>query len=160
MAERIDYDVKPTPTGPDAREELDRLLNTLHETGALRFANDLAGSSGAVSEVLVKGLGKEETLNAIQNISVLFMALSRIPPADFYKIANGLGDALQEVARDDRAADQDAAPGVTGFYRMLHDEELWRALSPLLGAAKAFSETAASEPEKPITRFTGKETVE
>ena len=49
MAERIYYEAKPTPIGPDARQEL------------------------------VDGIDRKGTLHAIQNLSILGMALSRIP---------------------------------------------------------------------------------
>ena len=97
MAKRIDYDVKPTPLGPDAREELERLLQTLHEHGILRLANDLAASNAQLTEVLVSGLRKEGSLNAIQNLSALLMVLSRIEPARFYAFLSALADAMRAV---------------------------------------------------------------
>ncbi|HBM10281.1 MAG TPA: hypothetical protein DD403_19595, partial [Pseudomonas sp.] len=99
MAERLDYDVKPTPIGPDAREELDTLLETLHQRGVLRFANDLAGSHDRLLKVLVDGMSKEGSLNAIQNLSILGMALSRIEPAQFYKIVFAFQSAFGAVSR-------------------------------------------------------------
>src|SRR5690606_6273196 len=74
MAKPIDYEVKPTPTDPTAREELDTLLQSLHERGVLRFANDLVCAQTDIAKVVVDGLGKQETLNAIQNLSILGMA--------------------------------------------------------------------------------------
>src|SRR5690606_27802927 len=114
-AERINYEVKPTPIGPTAREELDSLLETLHERGILRLANDLAGANTQVAKVLVDGLSKEGSLNAIQNISILGMALSRIPPNQFYKVVFALKDGLDHIGgyKPDPKHD-DAAPGVTG----------------------------------------------
>lgn len=53
---------------------------------------------------------------------------------------------------------QHEAPGVTGAYRMLKDEKLWSSLMPLIDGLKVFADRMGQEPEKPITRFTGKPT--
>lgn len=158
MAKPIDHDVKPTPIGPDAHEELERLLQSLHDRGVLRFANDVVCAQTDIAKVLVDGLGKEGSLNAIQNLSILGMALSRIPPAEFYKLVFGLKDAMAEVNRQVGSRGDNEAPGVRGAYRMLQDDELWASLSPLLEGLKAFAARMAQEDEKPITRFTGKPT--
>lgn len=158
MAEPIDYDVKPTPIGPDAREELDRLLQSLHEGGVLRFANDLVSSKSEVTKVLVDGLNQEGSLNAVQNLSILLMALSRIEPGEFYKVVFGLKDAMTELSRHAPSTRNEEAPGITGAYRMLHDDKLWASLTPLIGALKVFADRLGEDTEKPVTRFTGKPT--
>ncbi len=159
MAKPIDYEVKPTPIGPDAHDELQTLLQSLHERGVLRFANDVVCAQTDIAKVLVDGLGKQGTLNAIQNVSILGMALSRVPPEDFYKLVFGLKDALAQFnASATQNASEEEAPGVTGAYRMLKDEKLWASLTPLLDGLKVFAERMGQEPEKPITKFTGKPT--
>ncbi|CAM2195930.1 DUF1641 domain-containing protein [Paraburkholderia kururiensis] len=157
MAERIHHDITPPKIGTDAHEELERLLQSLHEHGVLRFANDVVCAKTPLAEVLVGGLQKEGTLNALQNLSILLMALSRIPPARFYKIAFALQGALDRAGNwQPEEADSHAAPGVTGAYRMLHDDALWEALLPLIEGLKAFAQGLEQEVEKPISTFTGK----
>lgn len=156
MARRIYYEPAPPKLGPDAHEELERLLQTLHEQGVLRLANDLVGAKTPIAAVLVDGLAKEGTLNAIQNLSVLLMALSRIPPAQFYKLVFALSDGLREASAWQRDGEGDAAPGVSGVYRMLHDESLWQALTPLVAGLKAFAAGLEREVDKPVSAFTGK----
>lgn len=158
MAERIDHNVKPTPTDTNAYQELDRLLEGLHENGVLRFANDVVRSQTQIAQVLVNGLGKEGTLNAIQNLSVLGMALSRIPPDDFYKMVFGLKDAMEQMNRHAGQTGDEAAPGLSGTYRMLHDDKLWASIMPLVEAIKVFADRMGDTSEKPVTRFTGKPT--
>src|SRR5690554_145973 len=158
MAERIDYEVKPTPIGPDAHQELERLLQGLHEQGVLRFANDLVRSQTELAQVLVDGLGKESTLNAIQNLSILGMALARIPPEDFYKLVFGLKDALVELDRHSPPKDGGDAPGVTGAYKMLKDDKLWASLTPIIEAIKVFADRMGEPADKPITKWSGKPT--
>lgn len=107
--------------------------------------------------MLIDGLGKEGTLNAIQNLSILGMALSRIPPDEFYKMVFGMKDALTEFNKQAGAANESgAAPGVRGTYSMLHDDELWASLSPLIDALKVFSQAMSQDADKPVTEFTGK----
>jgi uncharacterized protein YjgD (DUF1641 family) len=158
MAERLSYDVKPTPIGPTAREELDTLLETLHQGGVLRFANDLAGSKQQLLKVLVDGMSKEGSLNAIQNLSILGMALSRIEPAQFSKIVFAFQSAFGAVSGYKPDDKHDEAPGVTGAYKMLHDDELWAALMPIIEGLKTFASGLDKEAEKPITAFSGKKT--
>ncbi|HBI08853.1 MAG TPA: hypothetical protein DDY57_01615, partial [Franconibacter pulveris] len=92
MAKAIEYQVEPPKIGPTAEEELQRLLQTLHEHGVLRLANDLVASNNEWMQVIVSGLSRKGSLNTIQNISVLLLALSTIPPERMYKLAFGLRD--------------------------------------------------------------------
>lgn len=155
MAKAIEYQPEPAKIGPDANEELQRLLETLHQHGVLRLANDLVAANNEVAEVLVKGLQREGTLNAIQNISVILLALSSIPPERVYKLAFGLRDMA--VALSERGeTEAQKAPGVHGAWKMLQDDDLWRSLSPLLNGIKAFSKRMEEPVDKPISAFTGK----
>lgn len=156
MAERISYDIKPTKIGPDAHEELERLLQTLHEHGVLRLANNLVAANTQIAKVLVDGLNQEGTLNAIQNLSVLAMALSRIAPEQFYKVVFAAKDAFSQVSQHTPESQNTEAPGVTGAYKMLHDEALWQAITPLMEGLKAFAAGLNKEVDKPISEFTGK----
>jgi uncharacterized protein YjgD (DUF1641 family) len=158
MAQRLNYDVKPTPIGPSAQEELDTLLETLHQRGVLRLANDLVGSQDRLLKVLVDGMSKEGSLNAMQNLSILGMALSRIEPAQFYKIVFAFQSAFGAVGRYKPDEKHDEAPGVTGAYKMLHDDELWAALMPIIEGFKTFASGLDKEADKPITEFSGKQT--
>ncbi len=157
MAQPIQYSVRPARVETTASEELERLLETCHRHGLLRFANDLVASNTAVAKVIVEGLQSEGVLNAIQNLSVLLMALSRIPPAELYRIVFALKDALTRMA-DSRVDGPEAVhpPGITGAYHMLHDEQLWRALTPLCEGLKAFAEGLGRQPPNPITDFARK----
>lgn len=156
MAEPIDYDVKPSKNEPDAKDELDRLVQNLHEHGVLRMANDLVCANNAIAKVLVDGLNKEGTLNVVQNLSILAMALSRVPPDEFYRLVFALKDAGAAVSQWTAPDNDDIAPGVRGTYRILQDESLWRAITPLLEGLKAMGEGMKKPIDKPISQFTGK----
>ncbi|GAL59488.1 hypothetical protein EV102420_18_00660 [Pseudescherichia vulneris NBRC 102420] len=158
MAKAIDYQVEPPVIGPTAEEELQRLLQTLHEHGVLRLANDMVASNNDWLKVIVDGLSRKGSLNVIQNISVLLMALSTIPPERMYKLAFGLRDFMAELSREEEQpqSENGSAPGARGAWKMLHDDELWHSLMPLLNGMKAFSRRMEEKVDKPISSFSGK----
>jgi uncharacterized protein YjgD (DUF1641 family) len=153
MAEAIQYTVRPPKIAPDAHEELERLLQTCHEHGVLRFANDVVAANTEIARVLVQGLQKEGTLNAIKNISIVLMALSRIPPDDFYRVVFALKDAFSRLSGESEEERAQRAPGVVGAYHMLNDEALWKGFGPLLDALKAFAGGLDRQVENPISAF-------
>lgn len=158
MAEPIQYTPRPAKTGPDAHDELERLLQTLHRHGVLRLANDLAASNTRWAQIVVDGLSKEGSRRTVQNLSILLMLLSRIEPGHFYKVLFALRDGLETLARREPGDGTPEPPGLKGAYRMLKDESLWRALAPLIGALKTFGDGLDREVDKPVTAFTGKPT--
>jgi uncharacterized protein YjgD (DUF1641 family) len=158
MAEPIQYTPEPPKIGPDAHEELERLLQTAHEHGALRFANDLIASNTQWTQVLVDGLNKEGSRNAVQNLSMLLMLLSRIEPDQLYKLLFAARDGLEYVGRYEPKTEKPDSPGLGGLYKLLNDDALWRAVTPLLDALKIFGEGLNRDIDKPVSEFTGKPT--
>ena len=155
MAEPISYQPKPPTIGPTAREELEQLLETLHGSGLLRLANDLAAGRQDIVGILFEGLNLESSRYAVQNIAALLMMLGQIPPSRFYKITSTVKDALLAAAEEPPAEKE--PPGVRGLYKALKDEETWRALSPLVQGLLALGEGMRKPaPEKPISAVTGK----
>lgn len=161
MAERMKYQVPPTPTEPTAREAMDELIENLHQHGFLRLANDLVKSNSEVGKILVSGLNQPGTQNALQNLSLLMMTLGSVPPERFNHLLLAVRDAAMVVkpARDE-ARQEKAAPGIRGIIRLLNDEDLWRGLRPIFAALEVFSQQIDREEQKPITRFSGKPTRE
>jgi uncharacterized protein YjgD (DUF1641 family) len=158
MAEPIEYIPKPPKIGPDAHEELETLLQTMHEHGVLRLANDLIASNTQWSQVIVDGLNKKGSQNAVQNLSVLLMLLSRIEPAQFYKLLSAFQDGLEHVARSEPRDENLDSPGIKGAYKMLNDDSLWRAIMPLIEALKIFGRGLDREAKQPISQYSGKST--
>ena len=163
MAQPIAHEIRPARTETSAREELDRLLESCHRHGLLRLANDLVTTHTDVARVIVDGLQSTGTLNAIQNLSVLLMALSCVPPAEFYRLVFALTDGAARLATCSRngdagrgAADGEEPPGLVGLYRLLRDEQLWRALGPIIEGLKGFAEGLEKPVSNPISDFSGK----
>lgn len=155
MAKAMHYEV-PKPPKPDAaREELDQLLQTLHEAGVLRLANDVLKASPEVSKIVLEGLNKEESRNAVQNLSLLAMGLGRIPPERFAVITSAVIDGLEGMEQAAARSERQSAPGLTGAFKLLHDQALWRGLYPLITAIKGFSRRLGERPEKPAAKRHG-----
>lgn len=157
MAERIEYSPPPNENlDPSAHDELERLLQTLHRQGVLRFANDIVGSEEDLTRTIVNALNRESSLNAIQNLSSLFLALSSIPPGQFYKTVFALRDAVTTMDTEVRSTEDHAAPGIGGIYRLLKDETLWKSLTPLLEGLKTFHQAMDRDVERPISDLKNK----
>lgn len=161
MAERMEYQVTPTRTEQTAREAMDELIESLHQHGFLRLANDLVKSNSEIGKILVSGLNQPGTQSALQNLSLLMMTLGSVPPERFNHLLLALRDAAMAIkpAREEANSGK-AAPGIRGIIRLLNDDELWRGLSPVLSALKVFSRQIDGEEQKPITRFSGKSSLE
>lgn len=159
MAPRLEFKVTPLQdVGQSARGELDRLLQSLHKHGFLRLANDIVAANGEIAKVVVGGLGTEGSMRTIQNLSIVLMAFSRVEPSQFYKVVFALRDACVAVSSHVPNDDADEAPGLTGAYKLLHDDELWRALAPLIEGLKHFAVGLGQEVDRPISAFSGKRT--
>ena len=156
MAERMQYQVPPAGVETSAQESLDTLLENLHKHGFLRLANDAVCANVDIAKILVEGLNRPGSQAAVQNISLLFMALSRIPPERFNQLLMGITDAVNAFSNDASTEKKRAAPGIRGIIRLLHDEECWQSLSPLISGLDAFSAAMRKAPEKPISRYSGK----
>jgi len=158
MAERLSYTVPPTRTEKTAQEAMDELVENLHEHGFLRLANDAIKANNDIGKILVAGLNRPGTQSALQNISLILMTLSTIPPERLNHILLALRDAAiaMKPASDATQQEANAAPGIRGVLHLLNDEKLWQGLRPLFAALEAFSAGMQREEEKPITRYSGK----
>lgn len=153
MAQPLEFTPTPADTSGAARAALDTLLQTLHEHGVLRLATDLVATNTEWVQILAQGLGNPGTGRAIQNIAVFAMLLSRIDPPQLYRLLFALQGSLERVASAEPDKNHDAAPGVFGFYRLLKDEALWRALAPLIDAVRVFGTGLDARIDTPISAF-------
>ncbi len=156
MAEPISsYTPTPVRITPDADEELQRLLQTLHEKGVLRLANDAVAAGTPITRILMGGLDSQGARNAVQNLAALMIVLGRLEPATFYKGLTAVENAIRQLGAAPVKKDEEA-PGLKGVYRMLNDKDLWQNARPVLDAIKAFVDTLDRDVEKPVTDMTGK----
>lgn len=152
MAERLNYIVPEPPEPNTAREEFEQLIENLSDAGVFRFANDFLKASPEVSEILLRGLNMDESRNAVQNLSLLLMALGRISPERMVVITRAVTDGLASMEKTATKDANESAPGLLGLYRLLRDEELWAGLRPLLAGVRGFSTRIHDSPEKPAAK--------
>ncbi len=144
MSALIDYrHVRPEEA--TAEKELFELLEALSRHGILRFFTALTGGLPDAGLIVARGLNSEASRTAVQNIVTLLSALGRVPPQDFSRFMDAVSLATQNVERKTEAPHDGVGdpPGITGAYRLLQDDALWRALGPLLDGLKAFGESLA-----------------
>ncbi|HET7313642.1 hypothetical protein [Salinisphaera sp.] len=150
MARRLDYNVPKL--GPeekirrDAYYDLDQLVISLHRHGVLRLLRDLSGSLSEVALLPVREMDNEQGYDALANLYVLAGLLGRVPSGDFKRTAEAMNDGFAAMGRTP-SGDQPYPPGLTGAYELLKDEELWRALGPVLEGIKAFTRELRKEEE-------------
>lgn len=121
--------------------EINGLLDQLYASGLMRWAKDFVGTMPEVSMIALESLNTEQGQAGMRNLLVLAQQLGRIDPDRLEQMVNALHAG---VDRADATAtgEHDSAydpPGVTGVFRLLRDEELWRTLAPAIEGAKAFS---------------------
>ncbi|VWC69129.1 hypothetical protein BLA18110_01853 [Burkholderia lata] len=151
MTEPQSPDTTPPHAEPGAHDALEHLLGSLHRHGFLHLASEVVSANARLADTFVDALDKPGMQSGMQNLAVLLMALSRIPPEQFGKAVFAAADALHHVAAWQPAQHEHVAPGVRGAYRLLHDEALWDALTPLLEGLKVFAQGLARDPETPVT---------
>lgn len=158
MAKPIPYQPEPPKLGPDAHEELETLLQTMHQHGVLRLANDLISANSQIASTIMQGLNTPGALNAVQNLAAMLMALGRIPPTDFYKVVMALKDGFECLARPVPAAEAVDPRGILGAYKLLKDDDLWRGLAPMVKMVKEIVKGLNRKVEGPAADFYGKST--
>jgi len=160
MAQPIQFTPRPARTEPTAEEEWSKLLQTCHEHGLLRLANDLVGSNVEVTRLLLEKASSPEILNLIQNLSVLAMALGSISPDRLHKLVFATRDAAAALVGDTphpaAQRPEPKPPGMIGAWRLLHDEPFWRGMAPLLEALKAFGQGLRKPDQPPVSAWSGK----
>ncbi|VWC73740.1 hypothetical protein BLA50215_00751 [Burkholderia lata] len=151
MTEPQSPDTTPPHAEPGAHDALEHLLGSLHRHGFLHLASEVVSANARLADTFVDALDKPGMQSGMQNLAVLLMALSRIPPEQFGRAVFAAADALHHVGAWQPAQHEHVAPGVRGAYRLLHDEALWDALTPLLEGLKVFAQGLARDPEAPVT---------
>lgn len=155
MSDRPFSDTTPATPEPGAHNALESLLGSLHRHGFLNFANEVVSANAQMAQRLVDAFDKPGMQSGVQNLMTLLMALSRIPPEQFGKVVFAAADALHHVGAWKSAEHEHVAPGVRGAYRLLHDEALWDALTPLLEGLKVFAQGLEREPPDPASAAAG-----
>lgn len=151
MAKSIPYEVPRRETKITARDELDTLLENLHEQGILRLLNDIVVAYPQVSEILMRGLNRDDSRNAVQNLCLVFTALGQVPPERLDRLIQAVTAGL-ERSESGLEKGESRPPGFWGTLRLLQDNQLWAGLSPLTAGFQAFAAAMRAPVRKPAER--------
>lgn len=127
MAKPLTYTPLPVPQDT-AQDDLERLLQTLHEHGVLRLLNGLVGQSDGVLSVALGQLESKKGENALGTLTVLLKALtetdSDAAQAFLTGTQKGLAAAQESLLRE--------PPSRLALLSKLNDPEVRRGLYAVL----------------------------
>ena len=129
MAKAIQYKYEPSPPPVDtAQDDLDRLVQTLHEEGILRILNSAVSQKNGVLEVALDQLDSQGGRNLVDNVMVLVEALTVTDPDAAQALLTGTQKGLakaQESLKDD-------PPGAFSLVGKLSSPDVRRGLHAAL----------------------------
>lgn len=133
-----------------AHEDLEQLIETLHQSGTLRALNGLFGQLGEVSEILAEPLNSAPGRNAIGNLLLLLKTLGAIDPTRVANIVDGAQEALAH-------SHYRRPPGIMKLLTMTLHQDTRRGVYLLLNMLRVIGgESRAlrppSEPAEPALR--------
>ena len=150
MAQPIAHDPPPAPPGQDAfstAADLARLLDTLHESGALRVLNGLLAQIQDVSAIALDGLNSDEGRNGLANLLILAKLLGRLDADGLDRFVAALDRALSSAG--ERLQAKDDAPGTLSVLKKLRQPDVRRGLDATLTLLGTLG-SQLHEPSPPI----------
>jgi uncharacterized protein YjgD (DUF1641 family) len=147
MAEPLKFRPHVSARDP-AREELEALLQTLHESGNLRLAIGLFGKFPEVLRILLDQLGGTSGRNAIGNLTVLAASLGKLSTAPLERFSTALGEGL------DRAYESAPLepPGLLRLLSRLGQADVRRGLHAAIVMLQTLGEFLRTETEAKPSR--------
>lgn len=140
MAKPLTYTPLPVPQDT-AQDDLERLLQTLHERGVLRLLNGLIGQSDGVLSVALGQLESKRGENALGTLTVLLKALTETDSDAAQAFLTGTQKGL--AAAQESLTDE--PPSRLALLGKLNDPEvrrgLYAALSLLEGLGRHLHDT-------------------
>lgn len=127
MAKPLVYVPQPVPVDT-AGDEVQRLVETLHEHGVLRLLTNLVAESHGVAKVALDQLETPKGKNLVDNLSVLVNTLTQIEDGALDKLLTGVSKGVNAAAQ----GLDDKAPGTFGLLRELNDPDVRRGLNAVL----------------------------
>ena len=128
MAKPLVYVPQPVPVDT-AQDEVQRLVETLHEHGVLRLVTNLVAESHGVAKVALDQLETPKGKNLVDNLAVLVNTLTQIEDGALDKLLTGVSKGVNAAAH---SLDDKKAPGTFGLVRELNDPDVRRGLNAVL----------------------------
>lgn len=129
MAKPLRYTPTPVPTDT-AHDELQSLLETLHERGVLRLVNNLTAQSHDVAEVALNQINTPNGRDAVANLTVIVKALGKVDPEALEKLLTGVDKGIQAAV--ETLENSDEPKGAFALMGKLYDPDVRRGFDALL----------------------------
>jgi len=129
MAKPLRYTPTPVPTDT-AHDDLQRLLETLHERGVLRLLTNLSAQSHDVAEVALKQINTPNGRDAFANLAVIVKALGKVDPEALEKLLTGVDKGVQAAV--ETLEDSSEPKGAFALMGKLYDPDVRRGFDALL----------------------------
>ena len=142
---RVDFDEAGVLT-PELKNELSRLAQGLHESGALAFLVALTEQTGTITEEMAEWVNFPQNRRMLQNLAAMYGLLQQVDPAALTTLGRALERGWREAGRTRRA---DRPPSLRSLWREWNDPDVRRGLQAVLGFLRGVGRPEASGPSKP-----------
>lgn len=126
MPKPIEFTPTPAKIEATPKEELERLLQTLHKKGLLDVANSAVEGSMDGLAVILEKLDHQGTYNALQNAARLIKLLGELNPSVLGGLESGVRAGNQRVA-------ESRPPGLFGLLMKMRNPDVRRGLDIMVG---------------------------
>ena len=152
MAQQIHYRPEQAKRiRPETQDELEKfegriaeingLLDQLYDTGLMRWMKDFVGALPDVSMIALQSVNTPQGQAGMRNLLVLAKQLGKIDPDQLERMFNAVDAGVDRAGQTAEGKHESSynPPGITGVFKLLRDEDLWRTLAPVIEGVKAFS---------------------
>ena len=142
MAEPIKFRA-PSPEVNSAHDELEHLLNTLHESGVLRTLTGLFGGMPAVADIALEHVHSKGGKRLSGNLAVLATSLTQLEPHAVQRLVRGLIKGSELVV----SSASRPPPGFFSLLRRMHSEDARRGLQAAVVMLESIGKALVTEPD-------------
>jgi len=144
MATRLEYLPPTSAPFPTAHDELNDLIETLHDSGTLRVLNGFFGRFGAVNEALLEELKTTPGKNLLGSLLFVGECLTKMPVDDLQRVASGVSVGLKRAD----ATLREEPPSTLGLFRLMREPDTRRAIAAMLVLLNAVGAELGRQEEK------------
>lgn len=137
MAQPIQKVIRTTPVAdpiasakPNATEDLQLLLEELHESGILEAARSLIAAKESATKIAVEQMVRGEVVTAINNVMAIGAVLTKVDTNHFSQLAEGLKAGF---VQGEKAVKKNKKVGLFHLSKALKDPDVNRAIRYGLG---------------------------
>ncbi|QSO47127.1 helical membrane plugin domain-containing protein [Alicyclobacillus mengziensis] len=123
---------------PSASEELQLLVEELHQSGILEAARAMLGAKESIAKILVEQLLRKDVLTLINNVMAAGTVLTKLDPGQLERLTEGLNAGVTEA---NETIERNQSISIMGLLKTLQDPDVNRALQFAIGFLKGLGKT-------------------